>query len=339
MNHLHRPWAPLALSFGFACAAESAPEAPSTDEAMSATARTEAARAPEARALVEAPARVVALRPARAEIAPLHAARVLSLEVGVGDRVEENAPIAKLAIPELARAAADVGGLGSRLEVIGRRLETLKALEKDGLSRAEPIFSLELEQRSLRSELGAARALLSSYSLARADVAQLRRHGWVTLRSPISGIVTHRIDRVGAVIGPGDGPVARVERAGEARVEASWAAPLPEGVKLSFHATDGRALALGSTPVNSLLDASSGRMRTWLSIEDDIALPDGLFGRVLAKWPDDVVQIPSAALSDGTVRVRVDGAPRAVPVEVLSRTGSDALVRGLEVGDAVEVER
>lgn len=325
-----------------------APEA--TLRAMSAPSRYVEARLPSSRALLEAPARLVGLSPGTVALSVLHRGRILRMHVTPGDRVEKGAPIAELAVPELAEAAARKSGLRTRLRTLQNRIDELETLKSEGLARAQPLFELRARAQQLASELGVVAAVLAGYELGARDVARLARSGRLLLRSPEAGLVLERADALGRAIEANGPPVAVIAGLRKVRVEVSLHAPLPAEQALVFRGQDGSELPLRPQPVASIRDASSGRVISWYEPESkEVLLPDGLSGSVEPKLPVSAVEVPSRALRAGEhgaeIAVLRDGDPQWTPVRVLLDSGTSAVVLGGVRGgdkvasDAAEVGR
>ncbi len=321
------------LPFAFACPAEPPVEAADPNRPMSSSARFVRAIAPRSRALLEAPARVVGLHPGSVALSAAHGGRVLRFFAAPGDRVEPGSPLAELMIPELAEAAARLGGLGEQVRAIRARITELEGLRSEGLSRTEPLFSLREQVAGLSAELAAARALVAGYGLEGADVARLARTGRLVLKSPVEGVVVSRAEMVGGSVEPGGPPVLVVSRLGPARIEVSLIEPLPEGSKPVFRGQDGVEVPLSREPMASLRDGRSGRLTAWfLPVEEDLLLPDGLPGAVRTSLPSDAVEVPSAAVrrEGGRAQVAVLAGEdhRWVTVKVLADSGTSAVIQG-----------
>lgn len=324
-----------------ACHGSMDAEVSAPDRETSAPARYVEARAPRSGALLEAPARVVGLTPGTTRLSMLHRGQVVRFMVAPGDRVEAEAPVAELVVPEVAEAAARRAGLGSQLRVIRGRISELERLKTEGLTRTQPLFELREQAAGLAAELAAIRALLGGYRLGRRDAARLARTGRLLLRTPTAGVVVERADAVGETLDPGGPPVVEVAGLRPARIEASLLEPLPAGASPVFVGVDGVEVPLEAEPIASLRDPSTGRLDAWFRPRQaELLLPDGMGGAVRVAVPEDSVEVPSAALrgrgKHAQVAVLAGEAPRWVDVEVLIDSGTSAVVSGpVRRGDRV----
>ena len=173
------------------------------------------------------------------------------------------------------------------------------------------------------------------------------RHGTVTLRAPVAGVVAHVDVGPGAVVEPGT-HVATVLGRARARVEVVSTDPLPRGLSLEFHGSDGTRLVLRPEPVATAVEPGLGRTLSWYETEDESPRGDDLPGRVVVSGtPAGTVQLPRAAIHLHQGRALVarrgagpDHAVEEIEVEVLRSSGTSALVRSelLQPGDAVAID-
>lgn len=315
-----------------ACTAAPSPPPPST-KAPSARTRWLRPQPPRALSLLEAPARVVARTPSRASLEVAFPSRVLSVRVGPGDVVEAGQALIEVASPELVRAAAAVGSAEARLGPARARRDRLRGLEGEGLARAAERFEADARVAELEAARDEAWATLRAAGVTEPELAALARTGRRSLRAPAPGVVTEVDAPLGAIVDPGHGPLVTIVGARSARIEARLSARLPHEVKIELVALDGRRLALSPMPEAEVVDAATGGRRVWFAPVEDMPLPDGLLGRLRLRPEGEAFEVPASALvrEDGETRVwtrRGAADPIAVPVQVLARNDTVALVRG-----------
>ncbi|MDC3957186.1 efflux RND transporter periplasmic adaptor subunit [Polyangium jinanense] len=328
-----------------ACARpEAAPEPAADVGPKSAETPWVAARAPGGLSLLEAPAELVPPAGAKGAVVPPFSARITKVHVEHGERVEEGAPIADVVMPELARAAGAFAAAGTRIGAHGKRKAQLEDLRKDGLAKLAEIAEVEGVLADASGAQQMALATLKIAGLGPKDVASLvSSGGLVTLKSPVAGVVTELDAALGESREPTGAPIARIEGAGAARVEARFSQRPPPGARFVFVAPLGQTTALTLLSEAPSTNGRDGTVAAWFKPAEVISLPHGTLGKVRVS-PDPggtAVAIPAAAvtLKDGVAVVlsRKTGAP--LPVKVLSSSGADALVEGdLRPGDEVAAD-
>ncbi|MDI1449820.1 efflux RND transporter periplasmic adaptor subunit [Polyangium sp. 6x1] len=303
-----------------------------------------AARAPGGLSLLEAPAELVPPAGARGAVVPSFSARITKVHVEHGERVDEGAPIADVVMPEVARAAGAFAAAGTRIGAHGKRKAQLEALRKDGLAKLAEIAEVEGALADASAAQQMALATLKIAGLGPKDVAALvSSGGLVTLKSPVGGVVTELDAALGESREPTGAPIARIEGAGAARVEARFSQRPPPGARFVFVAPLGQTTALTLLSEAPSTNGRDGSVAAWFKPAETIGLPHGTLGKVRVS-PDPggtAVAIPAAAvtLRDGVAVVfsRKTGAP--LSVKVLSSSGADALVEGdLRPGDEVAAD-
>lgn len=333
-----------ALSLAACARPEAAPEPAADVGPKSAETPWVAARAPGGLSLLEAPAELVPPAGAKGAVVPPFSARITKVHVEHGERVEEGAPIADVVMPELARAAGAFAAAGTRIGAHGRRKTQLEELRKDGLAKLAEIAEVEGALADASAAQQMALATLKIAGLGPKDVASLvRSGGLVTLKSPVAGVVTELDAALGESREPTGAPIARIEGAGAARVEARFAQRPPPGARFVFVGPLGQTTALTLLNEAPSTNGRDGTVAAWFKPAEALHLPHGTLGKVRVS-PDPggaAVAIPAAAvtLKDGAAVVfsRKTGAP--LPVKVLSSSGADALVEGdLRPGDEVAAD-
>ncbi len=302
---------------------------------------------PSDRGLLEAPAQTVGAAKDRAAIAAAFPGRIEVVHVRPGDRVEVGTPLFEIAMPEVLRAAASVSAADTRLGSFRRRRDELEALRKKGLAKSSQVFEVEAQLTAVKAERQVGTAVLRATGIEAGDRGALLRSGTVALTSPVAGIVTDVPVSTGEWREPAQGPVVRIVAEGTVRVEAHVTRPIPEGVTVAFVAADGRRLELEGTPLASVIEPDTGLTRTWLEPTDATARwAHGVRGRLVVGGTEELRQVPAAALKmkEGAAVVLVQDQAdahgvRAVPVQVVSTSGTTALVTGeLAVGDRIAVD-
>ncbi len=329
----------LALGLGGCGSEPMAIEAEPAAEATSAPTPWVAVRSPDDESLLEAPAIVRAAGASGAVSASVQV-RVVRLHVSAGSVVSAGDPVVDVAAPELLDAAATYVGSRRGARAHGERAGQLEELRAEGLVNHSQVFERRARSIELTTEHGRAAALLRSAGVEPSAAAGLLRRGFLTLNSPVDGVVTALEVRVGEVREPGAGPLARIFGEGTARIEVRTTEMWPEATSVRFEASDARIVELQATPLSSVVDPDDGTRLTWYAPAEDIALPDGLTGTARISAAADVWEVPVRAVAQRTgaseVVRRRDGATQRIAVNVLGSSGATALVRGdLVEGDEV----
>jgi hypothetical protein len=323
-----------------ACAAPPSESEPIREEAPSADAHFRAPQPVTTRGLLDAPARVIASSQASAVVSTSLEARVVQVRVQPGQRVEANAPVVDVLMPEALRAAGALSAASLRAEAYQARLEKLSPLVKDGLARASELFELSTNLTLARADVASAQATLRTAGLTDKEaLSLLSGRGILTLRSPIAGMVTVVSARRGEVRAPASGPLIEIVGEAPTRVEARFASLPPASASLVWKGA-GAEIPLEIEAVAPSANEVDGSRSVWLRAKgDEQALTAGTLGRVRivprAAWRS----VPARALvtTDKGARVRVKRGAETVwvDVEVVLRGTSDVVVTGLEAEDLV----
>ena len=195
--------------------------------------------------------------------------RVRALLVGVGERVEQDQPIAEVEVPELAVAAAEAQGLGAQRRVIEARRARVATLVAEGLEPRELLEGVEATLGDLTTRRDVALAMLQTADIRPADRAHLARRGVLRVRAPRAGVLVELLASEGGAVGPA-APLARLVGPSEAVVQITTARRPPAGA-VTVLTSDGEVT---STPTQEpVLDPSSGRYHTFYPLA--LALPHG----------------------------------------------------------------
>lgn len=146
------------------------------------------------------PGRVV-VGGARAVVAAPLPLRIKRFLVLPGDVVSRGAPIAEVAIPEVAQAAATLRGARARRGVSEKRRDWLSALRREGVPRVADELMADAELAELDAAIASATALLRVVDLEVNDAVldELATRGAVIVRAPIAGSVI-AVGDVGAAV-------------------------------------------------------------------------------------------------------------------------------------------
>jgi len=299
------------------------------------------ARAPEGLSLLEAPAELVPPAGARGAVSPPFSAKVLKVHIEHGQRVEEGAPIVDVLMPELARAAGAYLAAATRMGAQMKRKTQLEALRKDGLARLSEMADVDGVIADALANQQIALATLKIAGLGPKNASALATSGGqITLKSPVSGIVTEIDAVLGETREPSSSPIARIERAGSARVEARFSQKPPANATYTFVGPLGQTIALQLVSEAPSVSGRDGAVAAWFEAREPIQLPHGTLGKIRVA-PDPkggAVAVPAAAvtLKDGQSVVVLRKTGHFLPVKVLSTSGADAIVEGeLRAGDEV----
>jgi multidrug efflux pump subunit AcrA (membrane-fusion protein) len=307
--------------------------------------------------LLEAPARVLLSPEATAEVVPPFRGRITRIHVRPGQKVARGAPIIDVVMPELLRAAGAYLAAGTRLGAYGKRRAQLQSLRGEGLVRLSDLAEVETHIAEAQADQQAALGTLRAADLSGADAARLLQGGGtLTLRAPIPGVITHVRATLGETHENTDLPLATIAGEGGVQIEARLGRPLPAGAQVSFISATGTTVPLRSLSSAPVVDPRDGTTLAWFAPAEEAraaGLPGGTQGRLRAVLSDGApapdgggaapVAIPARALlpdpRGAAVLRRRAGQVAQVAVEVLSTSGTDALVRGdLRPGDEVAAD-
>lgn len=309
--------------------------------ATSATTRWVESRSAEDTALLEAPARVLPSPEGLASIAPPLQARVVRVRVRPGQRVSAQEPLIDVLMPELLHAAGDLAGEQLKVDAFTRRKAQLDLLKSEGLARLAELAEVDAQLATARADAQAARATLRASGVSDKQAeALVSGDGVLSLRAPISGLVTSVEAVPGEVRDPAGRPLAQLVGAGDGRVEARFPSTPGDGARFVFLAGS------ISTPVDLIsisprFEPSDGSRLAWFSADAGL-LPIGATGRVRVSADPSWRVVPSRSLLEqgGGVRVRQRTATGSelIEVKVIARSGAEAVVLGLAANAVVAAD-
>lgn len=299
------------------------------------------ARGAEDTTVLEAPARVLPSPESVASLAPPLQARVVKVRVRPGQRVQAGEALVDVLMPELLHAAGDLAGEQLKVDAFSRRKAQLEVLKNEGLVRVAELAEVEAQLATARADAQAARATLRASGINdRSADALVTGDGVVSLRAPISGVVSSVEAVVGEVRDPAGRPLVQLVGEGEGRIEARLPANASPGARFVF-VTGAHLRPLELVSVSPRLESADGARLAWFT-SPDAGLPVGATGRVRVSADPSWKVVPSRALidSEGRVQVRVrsgDGST-LVEVRVIARSGAEAVVDGLAADAVVAAE-
>ena len=165
---------------------------------------TQTAEIRELRPSLEATAELVPDPDRLAEVGPLIGGRVVSVAVGVGDRVARGQALVVLESPELGGARADLLSGRARHAVATATWEREQELLGGRATSTREAQDAEAELRAAEAALGAAHARLAALGAPVAPDAEVQPSARLALGSPIAGVVTSRSAHLGQSVGSGD---------------------------------------------------------------------------------------------------------------------------------------
>lgn len=323
---------------------EEAPVVAADTTAKSAETPWVVARAPEGLSLLEAPAELVPPSTAKGAVTPSFSAKILKVHVEHGQTVNEGAEIVDVLMPELARAAGAYLAASTRIHAQTKRKTQLESLRKDGLVRLSEMADVEGALADAIANRQMALATMKIAERSPKDASSLAASGGkVTLKSPIEGIVTEIDATLGETREPTSAPIARIERAGSARIEARFAQQPPEEAQYVFIGPLGQTVDLQIVSRAPSVSGRDGSIAAWFDAREPLRLPHGTLGkvRVMPNPKAGAVAIPATAvtLKDGKSVVLLRKTGSSLVVKVLSSSGADAIVEGdLKAGDEVAAD-
>lgn len=310
--------------------------------------------------LLAAPAQVSADPESRSQVSSVASGQIERTLVRLGQRVTAGDPIVWLRAPELLQAAAAEHSLQAQLGAHQERLAALESLTAEGLAKRESSFALRAQIADLEARAAHARATLQAAGLTNQAAERMRVRGYLSLRAPISGVVSALHAPPGGSYAPNpDQPLAEIVGSGSAWIAAELTRPPPTDMDVRFETIDGRSLLLDPEP-SSRLALSGGGLRVFYRPAAGTAVPDlvdGLAGRVHFSPRNSAG--PAIAPGDGTASathqvhtaalrhddqgdhlwVLRDGERLRVSVRVQARGQTVVLVQGpLQQGDRAIID-
>lgn len=315
-------------------------------EAASAPTPWVKARKGEDVALLEAPAVVLATPESNAGVSPPFRARIVRVHVRPGERIARGASVADVVMPDVVQAAGSYASAATRVDAYGRRKAQLAELKKEGLVRLTEILDVETKVAEARADQQTALALLRAAGLGADNVQRiLAETGEVSLRSPITGVVTQVKAAIGENREAAGDPIVRIAGEGEPRVEARLARVLPQDADYELWLPAGERLTLRLVGRAPQMDARDGTTLVWFAAGKGVRLLQGQTGKVKIRLKDEekTVAVPARAVGLGEsgafVVVNRGGRPARLSVNVIAASGSEALIKGnLAVGDELAAD-
>lgn len=311
----------------------------------SAVTRWTLARAADHAPLLEVPARVIGSAEASGVVSPPFRGRIIRLYAGPGATVARGQAIVDVAMSEVSQAAGAYLSAITLVEAWTGRVAQLKKLGSQGLARASDLNEAQVRLAEARASSMSALATLRAAGVDGAGASKLLdRGGVVTLTSPVDGVLTELHAVLGESVEPTDEPVARIVGAGRATVEAKMPHGFPKDVSLAFIDGAGRSHPLKPLGNSPAVDPKDGTVLAWFAPDADTELAAGQGGAVRASLlnPEGAVLVAARAVAVGEtqtiVLVRDGDGFREVPVNVLARSGADALVRAVDEATPLSID-
>lgn len=314
-----------------------APQAPA--QATSSVTRWVEARNAAGVSMLEVPAEVRGDLATAGAVDVPYPARITRIFVKVGDKVERGDAIVAVIVPQVLTAAGAYVAAATRLEAQEARRARLNELQSEGLTRSSDTIENATRIADAKAERANALATLKAAGVEASQAAALLEHdGAITLRSPISGVVTSLDAAVGETREGSGRPIARVVGESGRRIEAHLVRTPPPDAGFALVARTGKTIPLTLVSMSPAVDPIDGARMAWLEAPADAELSVGSKERVRITLGNDVVLVPSTALVTRDEKTRVRRKDAWVDVEVVASSGADALVRGVKVGDAIALD-
>lgn len=284
---------------------------------------------------LEAPARVISSPNDTAQVSAPLSARVVHVRVHPGQRVAAGEAMVDVLMPELLKAAGALRAAELRLESWQTRRAIIAPLVEKRLAQVAELSDIDANIAMARGDMQAARASLRVAGEPDRRVAALiDGSGTVSLRAPFAGVVVAVDAKVGEVREPlGRALVELVAEDADMRIEARFMATPPKGARFVW-VEPTRELPLVLERLSPHADERDGSRSGWLHAADEGAeLVAGTLGRVRIVAETDWVVVTARALREQDGKVSVERKTRegsqAVPVHVVQRSATEALVTGL----------
>lgn len=143
-----------------------------------------------------------------AKVGPRLTGRVLSIKVGVGDRVTKGQVLAMLDSPELGRAKADYVAALAAAQVSRESADREKVLAEKKISSEKDWREAEATATKARAEKDAAEGRLHTMGIADGELGNLQVAGHysstIAVMAPIAGTVVERTVTLGQMLEPKD---------------------------------------------------------------------------------------------------------------------------------------
>lgn len=355
----------LALAVGLACGCGGkSPPAPARDPVgQPAASQTRAAtdaidraasawaplRAAQGAELLDVPAQVLGSAAHRASVMPAFRAQVLQILVEPGQAVNNGAPLLVVRMPEVVRAAGAYVAAGLRWAAYNQRREQLQTLRSEGLARLSDLAEVAASLSEATAAQREAQSVLQGAGLSPADAGSLSEGGGkVTLRSPITGVVTQVSASIGQMVDPSGAALLHIVGGGDTRIEARL--PDLDLAALRYELVmPQRSLPLTLLQRAPALDPRDGTAPCWFLPPAGAGLVAGQTGRLrvrIAGPAGDAIPlwlIPTRALALGNEQAHVlrlrGGNTQTVPVVVLASALGQAVVRSLADADLIAADR
>ncbi|AKI02067.1 RND family efflux transporter, MFP subunit [Hoeflea sp. IMCC20628] len=292
-----------------------------------------------------------------------------SLQADVGDRVEAGSVLATLADDQLilqrsqldanrAKALAAIAQLGAQLaEVESNAQESIKTAARARTLADKGTYStVQAEQAEAQATAARARirSVEESIKVAQADItlidAQVKdvdlRLARTEVKAPVSGIITARGARVGAIASGAAGPLFMMIKDGELEMRADVAEAdmhrIAEGQAVSIHLIGAADQVAGTIRlIDPTLNTTTRLGLARIEIGDGTSLRAGMFADaeiIVAEREAVTVPVTSVNIaSDGADVLKIeDGIAKRTPVITGIREGGMVeIIEGLLAGDLI----
>ncbi|QQR89502.1 MAG: efflux RND transporter periplasmic adaptor subunit [Myxococcales bacterium] len=287
----------------------------------------------------EAPA-VVRAPHASAGIALAYRGRITALHATVGAKVKKGDAVLDVLCPEVLDAAAVYLSAMQRSVVYKARSERLETLREEGIVDQSRVLEQQKSQAELGIDTKRAAAVLRASGISPDAAKSLLAKGSLTLRAPISGVLTELSARIGEIPDLGSNkPLARIVGESKGRVEVRVLGGFPKADSLSFIDNAGKILALNPEAI-SQVQSADGTWLLWYEFAKEAVFADGLRGRVRINSAVQVFEIPQSMVAEQSGKITVlrdrNNKESHIEIEVIASTDYNAFIRGpLAVGDRI----
>ncbi|HUG90734.1 MAG TPA: efflux RND transporter periplasmic adaptor subunit [Planctomycetaceae bacterium] len=291
----------------------------------------------------------------RAMVTTLAAGRIHAVLVEPGQAVEAGQPLARVESLELETLQLDMLQAARDVKLAERFVEQRRTLRDAGAIAGESLLDAETELRQKLIELETARRKLQALGFSTADLAEVLDSGealaFLTVSSPISGLVEHVDVRVGQFVDTEDHLFSIVNPSrllviGEVLETDAWQVSAGIPADATFAALPGESLAGHVERLRLHVDPTRRTLDVVMPVENrDGLLRPGMSGRLALRVAEleDAIVCPAAALIDTPDRTfvllrRGEGKYERRAVDIGLRTPDHVEIRrGLFPGDQVVV--
>lgn len=271
-------------------------------------------------------------------------ATVRRIRVQGGDLVKVGAPLFDVVVPDVLEAAGKMEGARVRLEAWTDRHRQLVALRADGLAKGAEVAEVAARVAEVTAELQSARATLLVAGIRESEThGLLSGNGEMTLKAPLTGVVTEVLVIAGETREPGTGPLMKLASLGAQRVEARFSQDVDVSSAQFISHRGGTPVEIRFVAQAPVVDSRDGTRLAWFEpVADNSSLVAGTLGRVRLSaglsGRAHQFRVPAEAIHRDNAQVWLVTRRGQIEVRVARCESTDCIVQGeLSAQDEVQV--